>query len=51
MFGLGLGLNVGDFFRVIKYPKDFIIGFLSQVVLLPIIAFILINIIPLSPEK
>ncbi len=50
MFGLGLGLNVGDFFRVIKYPKDFIIGFLSQVVLLPIIAFILINIIPLSPE-
>ena len=50
MFGLGLGLNVDDFLRVIKYPKDFIIGFLSQVVLLPIIAFILINIISLSPE-
>ncbi len=50
MFGLGLGLNAGDFLRVIKSPKDFFVGFLCQVILLPIIAFILIKIITLTPE-
>ena len=49
-FGLGLGLTLSDFTRVIKYPKDFFVGFLSQVIVLPIIAFILINVISLSPE-
>ena len=50
MFGLGLGLTVGDFFRILKNPRDFVIGFLLQVILLPIIAFILIKIITLPPE-
>ena len=50
MFGLGLGLTIGDFTRVLKNPRDFLIGFLCQVILLPIIAFILINIISLPPE-
>ncbi|MDB9742973.1 bile acid:sodium symporter family protein [Pelagibacteraceae bacterium] len=50
MFGLGLGLTIGDFTRVIKTPKDFIVGFLSQVILLPIIAFGLILIIPMPIE-
>ena len=51
MFGLGLGLTIGDFTRVIKKSlRDFIVGFLCQVILLPIIAFILINIISLPPE-
>ena len=50
MFGLGLGLTTSDFVRVIKTPKDFIIGFLSQVILLPIIAFGLILIIPMPIE-
>ena len=50
MLGLGLGLEVKDFARVIKNPKDFFIGFSCQVILLPIIAFILINIVPLTPE-
>jgi bile acid:Na+ symporter, BASS family len=50
MFGLGLGLTVNDFTRVVKNPKDFIVGFLCQVVLLPIIAFILIKMIILPPE-
>ena len=50
MFGLGLGLTMGDFIRVLKNPRDFFVGFLCQVILLPIIAFILINIISLSPE-
>jgi len=50
MFGLGLGLNVSDFTRVVKKPKDFIVGFISQVILLPIIAIILISIITLPLE-
>ncbi|MDC1212627.1 bile acid:sodium symporter family protein [Pelagibacteraceae bacterium] len=50
MFGLGLGLTTSDFLRVIKTPKDFIAGFLSQVILLPIIAFGLILIIPMPIE-
>ena len=50
MFGLGLGLTAADFKRVITIPRDFIIGFLGQVIILPIIAFILIHIISIPPE-
>ena len=50
MFGLGLGLTLADFKRVITIPRDFIIGFLGQVIILPIIAFILIHIISMPPE-
>ena len=50
MFGLGLGLTIDDFKRVVKYPRDFIIGFVCQVILLPIIAFILIKIISIPTE-
>ena len=50
MFGLGLGLTTSNFLRVIKTPRDFIVGFLSQVILLPIIAFGLILIIPMPFE-
>ena len=50
MFILGLGLTINDFLRVIKYPKNFLVGFICQVILLPIIAFILINLITLTPE-
>ena len=50
MFGLGLGLTVKDFKRVIILPRDFIIGFFGQVVLLPIIALLLIQIIPMPLE-
>ena len=50
MLGLGLGLTISDFLRVIKTPRDFIVGFLSQVILLPIIAFGLILVIPMPIE-
>ena len=50
MFGLGLGLRTEDFLRVVKKPRDFIIGFLCQVILLPIVAFILIKVISTSTE-
>ena len=50
MFGLGLGLATSDFTRLLKTPRDFFVGFLSQVILLPVIAFGLILIIPMPIE-
>ena len=50
MFGLGLGLATSDFTRLLKKPRDFFVGFLSQVILLPVIAFGLILIIPMPIE-
>jgi len=50
MFALGLGLTGADFLRVIKQPRDFLVGFFSQIILLPVIAFILIKIWSISPE-
>ena len=44
MLGLGLGLTIRDFTRVIVQPRDFFVGFVCQLILLPIIAFILIKI-------
>ena len=45
MLTLGLGLTTSDFTRVIKRPKDFLVGLICQVILLPIIAFVLIKIL------
>ena len=50
MFALGLGLTGTDFLRVIKQPKDFFVGAISQIILLPVIAFVLVKIWPISPE-
>ena len=47
MLGLGLGLTGRDFLRVLNNPKDFIIGFACQLILLPVIAYILIIILNL----
>jgi BASS family bile acid:Na+ symporter len=50
MFALGLGLTGNDFLRVIRQPRDFFVGTFSQIILLPIIAFILVKLWPISPE-
>ena len=50
MFALGLGLTGGDFLRVVKQPRDFFVGAFSQIILLPVIAFILVKIWPIAPE-
>ena len=50
MFSLGLGLTVNDFARVVKRPRDFFVGAVSQIVLLPLVALILVSLWPLSPE-
>lgn len=50
MLALGLGLSLENFANVIKQPKDFLVGLICQLILLPIIAFILIKIFNTSPE-
>ena len=35
--GLGLGLTKQDFTRVIKTPKDFLLGLVCQLIILPIL--------------
>ena len=50
MFSLGLGLTGSDFLRVAKQPKDFLVGLISQILVLPILAFLIVKIFPLAPE-
>ena len=50
MIGLGLRLTIEDFRRVVREPVDFVVGMLSQVVLLPAVAFALASVWPMAPE-
>ena len=50
MLGLGLGLTIQDFKRVITTPKDFSIGIICQLILLPIVAYIIVLILRLPIE-
>ena len=50
MLALGLGLTSQDFLRVAKQPKDFLVGLVCQLILLPIIAFLLLKIFNLPLE-
>ncbi len=50
MFSLGLGLTTGDFTRILLKPKEFILGFFSQILILPIVALILVILWPIAPE-
>ena len=50
MLGLGLGLTVQDFKRVITTPKDFSVGIICQLILLPIVAYIIVLILRLPIE-
>jgi BASS family bile acid:Na+ symporter len=50
MFTLGIGLTVADFARVARQPKDFLVGMVSQIFLLPLVGFGLLNIWTVSPE-
>ena len=50
MLGLGLGLTTRDFTRVINNPKDFLVGLICQLIILPIVAYLLIIILRTSVE-
>ena len=50
MFSLGLGLTLHDFTRVFKFPRDFLIGIMLQMVILPLFAFTLVYCWQTQPE-
>ena len=50
MLGLGMSLTIQDFIRVIKVPKDFLVGFVCQLILLPIVALSLALVLKLPAE-
>ncbi|MGG6230560.1 bile acid:sodium symporter family protein [Tenacibaculum sp. SDUM215027] len=50
MFGIALDIKIDDFKRLIKKPKILFVGLLSQFILLPLLTFILINIINPYPS-
>jgi BASS family bile acid:Na+ symporter len=50
MLCLGASLTISDFSRVIKNPKDFFIGFVCQLFVLPVVAFLLIIILKVPTE-
>jgi bile acid:Na+ symporter, BASS family len=50
MLGMGLSLVPKDFQQITKYPKAIAIGLVSQLVILPIIGFLIASIVPMQPE-
>ena len=50
MFGMGLSLVKEDFTQLFKHPKALLIGLANQLILLPIIAFILVTSMNVQPE-
>ena len=50
MMGMGLGLKLVDFKRVLVEPKGVILGLVAQLIVLPLVGFVLASIFPLTPE-
>jgi BASS family bile acid:Na+ symporter len=50
MFGVGLSINFTDLQRIYRSPKAFVLGLVSQMILLPLIAFLIIGFTDLSPS-
>ena len=50
MFTLGLGLTISNFRNILRYPKVFIIGLTNQMVLLPLVAFLIASIFDLPGD-
>jgi BASS family bile acid:Na+ symporter len=49
MLGMGLSLTIADFKQVLKYPKAITVALLCQMVLLPLLCFLLVKISGLNP--
>jgi BASS family bile acid:Na+ symporter len=50
MFSLGLGLTIDDFKRIATRPKAFAVGAFSQLVTIPVVAYVLAVLFKLPPE-
>lgn len=49
MFGLGLALTLGDFARVVQYPRAVVVGLVVQTVVLVPVAFAIAKLLALPP--
>ena len=50
MLALGASLTVKDFTRVFQHPKEFFVGLICQLVVLPIVGYLLIIILKTPVE-
>jgi len=50
MFGMGLTLSAKDFKEVLRRPKEVAVGVGAQFIIMPFLAFLLVTILPVSPE-
>ena len=50
MFTLGLGLTLSDFTNLLYKPKPFFIGIMNQMLILPLVAFIVISTLGITKE-
>jgi BASS family bile acid:Na+ symporter len=50
MFSMGLTLTLPDFMRLVQRPRDFLVGAIMQIIVLPIVAFLIVSVIPMRPE-
>ena len=50
MFTLGLGLTSSDFTNLLYKPKPFFIGIMNQMLILPLVAFIIISTLGITKE-
>lgn len=49
MLGMGMTLTPVDFKRIIRYPKSVLLGLTNQIILLPIVAFLITVIFQMEP--
>jgi len=49
MLGMGLSLTLADFQRILKYPKAVLLGLVNQIILLPLIAYLLVLVFGVAP--
>lgn len=50
MLGMGLTLVVADFKRVVRFPGAVALGLLLKLLFIPLITFLLLEVIPMEPE-
>lgn len=50
MLSLGVSLTIADFARVFKQPRAFSIGAVSQIILVPLTAYVIARVFALPPE-
>lgn len=50
MLGMGLSLVVDDFRRIFIYPKAILLGLTNQILILPVLGFVLASLFPIQPE-